>query len=355
MPRLPKPWPRKGRSGYWTKAGGKFVRLGDTMAESRAELHRMLAARGQGLPAAGRLTVAELVDLWLDDRSSKVKPRTWERYREYAQSLTDHCGRLPARDFRPLHITAWLKSHPGWVSGNTRGLAVGVAKMAFRWAALEGWIDRDPIGLVRAPKGDPRLPAPPGAAESLPAGIRSEAFRVVFEFLLQTGCRPGEARTLTASRIDLEAGVAIVDGKSGPRPVVLTEGLVDLLRPLCLARPAGPVFLNTRGDPWSEKALQAQFARCSARGGGGRMQPYHSRGVFASRAVAGGADSAMVAKYLGHSDTARVGMLVQHYLNPDTADLRKVAERGARPASAAPPLPSSGKPARKPPGRPGRS
>jgi integrase len=355
MPRVPKPFKRPDRTGYWTKAGKKWTRLGDTKAGAQAELHRLLAARGQPAPSPGRITVAELIDLWLEEWKSRVKPRTWGRYQEYAQSLTDHCGRALARELKPLHLTAWLKAHPGWASENTRGLALSVAKMAFRWATLEGWIDRDPIGLVRVPKGDPRPPAPPGAAEKLPDGIRSEAFRLIFEFLIQTGCRPGEARTLTASRIALDAGLCTVDGKTGLRDVPLTDAVVGLLRPLCAANPTGPVFRNTRGAEWTEKALQCQFARCSKRGGGGRMQPYHSRGIFASRAVAGGADSAMVAKYLGHADTERVGMLVQFYLNPEEQDLRKAAERAARPSSAAPPPPSDGTPARKPPDRRGRS
>lgn len=326
MPRPPKPFRRPDRDGYWTKAGGQWQRLGDTKSEAQAALHQLLATRGRAAPS-GRITVAELIDLWLDARLKEVKPRTWERYRDHAQSLVDHCGRLVARDLRPLHITAWLKANPGWKSENTRALAASIAKMAFRWAALEGWLDRNPLELLRVPKGDPRPPAPPGAAEALPNGIRSEPFRRIFEFMIATGCRPGEARTLEASRIDLAARVALVTGKTGQRLVYLPESLLEPLGALCAAHPTGPIFLNCHGRPWQEKALQCQFSRCSKRSGGGRVQPYHTRGTFATNAVRNGVDSAVVAKLLGHADVDRIRMLVHHYLHPEADDLRDAADK----------------------------
>jgi integrase len=64
--------------------------------------------------------------------------------------------------------------------------------------------------------------------------------------------------------------------------------------------------------------------------GAGRIVPYHSRGIFATRAVEGGADSAIVAQCLGHKDAASVKMLISHYLRPDDATLRSAAEKAQR-------------------------
>ncbi len=333
--------------------GGRFVRLGDTEREAWAELNRRLADRGEG-PVRSRVTVEELADLWLDAKHADIKPNTWEKYQAYAQSLVDHCGQTLARDLRPLHVSGWLKAHPKW--GGVRELAMGVVKMMTRWGKREGWLDADPLAEVTVKGAEPRKPAPEGAIEGLEAGIRSERFREILAFMLATGVRPGEARTLEAARIDFGAAMAVVRGKRGERPIVLPGSILGLLRDLCERHPTGPIFRNTLGEPWQDRALSEQFRACRRRAGiKGEVVPYHCRGIFASRAYAAGVDGVTVAKLLGHRDTSRLAILIRHYLSVDQASLASAVERASASSVVAPSRPPPDSSPGTPPGPARRS
>lgn len=314
MGRKARPWPRKGRTGFWTKVAGQFVRLADTEREAWVELQRI-----RGMPSEdARITVERLFDLWLDAIRRDVEATTWESYRKYAQSFIDRHGRVLARDVRERHVDAWLDAHPAWKG--CRSLATSVARMPFRWAKRKGYLEQNPLSEMRGRGTGVRRPAPPGAVAAIPQGIRSEEFADLFAFMAATGVRPGEARTLLAERIDLDAGLAIVSGKKGLRPIVLPDAAIEPLRRALARHPHGHVFLNTKGEPWTPGALSEQVRRARQRLGIKDVVAYHARGDLASRLHAAGVDAATIAEILGHKDISRLRTLITHYLKvaPET-------------------------------------
>lgn len=333
MGRSPKPWPRKDRGGWWCKLNGEFIRLGETEREAWVELNRILSTRGDSTRSRSRLTAPELIDFWLD--ALTVKPVTRVQYLKYANDFANHAKKVVARDVKPLHVTSWLKSHPTWVG--SRSLAVRVVKLAWRWAKDEGWIEDNPLAGIRAPSVAARAPGEIGNATLLPSGVCTPSFLPLLAFMLGTGCRPGEARTLLSSRVDLEKRITMVEGKKGIRPVVLSDDLVEILRPLCALRPDGTVFVNSLGKPWSEWALRSQFREARKRAGAGNIVPYHCRGIWASKAHAAGVDAATIATALGHKDVSRLAVLIKHYLSVDEAKLRDAVERVSAAGKVAPP------------------
>lgn len=320
MGRKAKPWPRKGRTGFWTKIRGQFVRLADTEREAWVELNRLLGAPAE----EARITVERLVDLWLDAVRRDVEPTTWDTYRKYAQSFIDRNGRALARDIQERHIDAWLDAHPTWVG--CRSLATSIARMPFRWGKRKGYLEHNPLSEMRGQGARARKPAPPGAVAALPQGIRSEEFADLFAFMTATGVRPGEARTLLAERIDLDAGLAIVKGKKGLRPIVLTDAAIGPLRRAMGRHPKGYVFLNTKGEPWTPGALSEQVRRARQRLGIKDVVAYHARGDLASRLHAAGVDAATIAEILGHKDISQLRTLIVHYLRVDRSVVRKALE-----------------------------
>ncbi|MDP2661940.1 MAG: hypothetical protein Q8R28_14535 [Dehalococcoidia bacterium] len=61
-----------------------------------------------GVPAAGKLTVAGLLDVWLDKHVSKRKPGTQAYYRIMVAKINAVLGGVKVRDLSPLHIEALL-------------------------------------------------------------------------------------------------------------------------------------------------------------------------------------------------------------------------------------------------------
>lgn len=352
MGRPSKPWKRKGRGGWWTKIGGRSMKIGDTEQEAWVTLNRLKLTRGEFDPLRSNLTVIELTDLWLDYQKDHVKPATWDRYQQIGQDLVDHHKRVLVRDWRPLHVDAWLKAHDatekkkGW-GVNYRYLAVSVAKMIAKWGMHKGWTDTNRLAGIRGKKGKARIPAKAEDIDKFVSHVGTTSLGVFVRFLLATGCRPGEAMTLEAPQVDWERSTATVDGKSGIRTVWLSGEMTDMLRKLAEKNPTGPIFRNGRMQPWTASALRSQFKRIGKRLGLGRLVPYHLRGAFASRMIASGVDSAIVAKLLGH-----VGLNLLHkaYHNPHDSTLRDAADKAILP----PPTSKASRASTKPqPPRPG--
>ncbi len=155
--------------------------------------------------------------------------------------------------------------------------------------------------------------------------ILSRSFRDFATVLLDCGCRPGELRTLEADRIDWDRSSAIVQGKTGWRPISLTARSLDVLRRWAEKYPTGPVLRNSRGTPWTAAAVQHQFRRCSIRAGH-RVIPYQARHDYWSRAHKAGVSDLVIAKQLGHRD---LKMLVDVYAHVDMDMTRDAVERAA--------------------------
>lgn len=319
--------------------------LGDTEREAWVELHRMLGSAS----VDSRLTVARLADLWLDDRKRKIQPTTFDSYQRYAQSLVDRWGKVQARDIREHHIDRWINARESW--DGCRSLATTIARMIFRFGKRKGYLDNNPLSDMRGEGTKARKPADPGALDKVGDGIRSDEFSDLWAFMRATGVRPGEARSLEADRIDLEAMVAVVKGKRGFRLIVLTSEAAEPLRRAVARHSDGVVFRNTKGEAWSPGALSEQVRRARKRSGAGQVVAYNARGDFATRAHAAGVDPATIAELLGHKDTVRLRILLTHYLNVGEDTLREAVERvaAARAAHVEPRL-RPGTPPRKPPG-----
>ncbi len=329
MPRPPSLWWRKSRNAWFTTIRGEQHNLGSDKAEATRAFHGLMASRSEAMPATSKLTVAKLADLWLQYKSAKLAPKTWHSYQAYAQSLVDSCGRVRVADLRPYHITRWIEQHPPW-NHSTQHLAISVAKMITAWGFGEGLIDRDPIKPVKRPGITRRAPAPQANFTKLLDGVRSAAFMQFLVLALETGCRPGELRSLTASRIAPDGRTMTVVGKSGSRLVYLSERAQAILGPLRLLYPDGPLLRNVRGNAWTERAIQNSFERAGRRVGV-KVTAYQIRGLFASLALRRGVDSLFVSKLLGHKDPS---ILAKHYAHVEDDQLRDVIEQATNAQAA---------------------
>jgi integrase/recombinase XerC len=343
------PWWKESHGAWYCRIDKRLVRLATTRPEAMRAFHRLMADRGSG----GRVgdssrTLGWLADLWLDDVKDRVKPRTWSSYRDHAQSIINAIGKVPLSDLEPRHVALWLRSHPTW-GKSTRNLATSIAKMIMRWGVSEGRLTgmtADPWSTVKRPPMQARAPAKPIELSRLVEGILSEEFREFVALAVETGCRPGELRALEARRIDWKSRKAVVTGKRGERTVFLSPVAVAILRRWAKRYPDGPVMRNTRGEPWSERAIQDQFQRAGERVGV-HVVPYHTRGIFASLALRRGVDAVLVAKLMGHTD---VKMLMKHYADVEDAQLSAAVNQAtARPdASVAAKTPKPSRPGKTP-------
>jgi integrase len=157
----------------------------------------------------------------------------------------------------------------------------------------------------------------------------------------QTGCRPGEVASVTAGQVDLGAGTwtfkrhKTVKKTDKPRVVYLTPAAVELTRRLAAAHPTGPLFRNSRGEPWNRNSVRCRFRRLRVKLGlGGGVVAYTYRHSYATAGLEAGVPIATMAELLGHTST---DMINEHYghLDQKTAHLREAARRAAGPRGGA--------------------
>lgn len=312
MPRRAAIWTRKGREGYYATIAGRQVNLGLDRTAAEREFHRLKAQVVQVKTVD--LLVGDLVSRYLDWARDTVKQRTWDNYAFYLASWQRHVGALKAADLKPHHVTSWLKGH-AWNS-STGHLAVSCVRIWSSWSEAQGFLEVDPLKRAKRPRMLRRRALEPGVLGRAVQAIISQEFADFVAVMLDTGCRPGEIRTLSADRIDFQASTATVHGKVGPRVVSLTTRALEVLRRLAEVNPTGPVLRNTLGDPWTPKAIEGQMQRCSAKiglvDGKTRATAYHARHDLWDRMIRTGADSLIVAKQLGHSNLSQLKATYAH-------------------------------------------
>jgi integrase len=133
--------------------------------------------------------------------------------------------------------------------------------------------------------------------------------------LQQTGARPSEVVSVTAADCDLANGLWVLDshktdGGGKPRVVALTPQMVELCRDLAARYPVGPLFRNSRGNPYRPIAISNRVRELRIKLGITGVIPYGYRHTFATDALAAGVPDAQVAGLLGHASTK---MLYKHY------------------------------------------
>lgn len=340
--RRPKPWFREQTQMWYVTLGGEQIPLAKDEGAAYDEFYRVMAARGEGPAADGRITVRRLVELWLAAcEHEQHSPRTLENYRLYSGSFVAMVGSLRARDLQKFHVRNWIaaqeEKHGKPWSQSTRSLATSIIKAITSWGDDEGHLEVDPLRKVKVSAIERRAPITLEEATGIVEAVRPE-IQDALRILLTTGIRPGELCSMTAEKTHLERKRLVVTGKTGWRTVYLGAPAVEVLRSVIERHPKGVLLVNARGEPLTVGALE-QCVRRARRvlsekwfGEGRRMElehvkPHCFRGRFATEALRAGVPMFQVSKLLGHKDPT---ILAKHYASEDDEMMMDAADLATR-------------------------
>jgi len=258
----PEPFFRRFDGWWYVQIGKQQIKLArgeDNEDAAWRAYYRVMARQGPAVPAAVLKdpTVTAVCNLFLDFSLKAHKPRTYGYYRDFLEDFCSFAGKLRLSEVDSSHVASWLDRHPDW-KGTRRGAIIAV-KRAFNFAYAEGKIDSNPLRTVKKPPARARerfLTKEERQAifDNYPEG---DPFRDFLFALENTGCRPGEVAMVTAEHIDLQNGVWELDEHKTehttgqPRVVILTPAMVELTERLMEKHPAGPLFRNEDGKPWT--------------------------------------------------------------------------------------------------------
>jgi site-specific recombinase XerD len=216
----------------------------------------------------------------------------------------------------------------------------GVALRGFlRFAAGEGWMDRDLSGWVETPRTWRESTLPPhftwAELEQLVASVRGDEAlalrdRALLALLCCLGLRAGEAAALKLEDVEWEGQRLWLTG--GKRGVPVTLPLMPTLGRVLQAyveggRPTGTPFrellLSHRGRPLTGATVSGRLRQLTRKAGLGDRRGAHAvRRAVGTRLVELGWGLAEVAQVLGHAsiDSTRVYLRLSPEFLRDVAD-----------------------------------
>ena len=369
----------KEKKCYYTYYRGKRHRLDPNKKKAEAQ---MGAANGQGGRQRRRPHGQAGLDQYLDWSEANHAETTHKRVRASILSFADSLPPgLIIANLEPHHLTSWLdKRRPKKITQEAIKYAAeqeakAVAKKR-KWKRPErhrsGSGSQGSCGLwrtipattlpatswrpstgrsvpisgssairpwpgYRKPPKTPRiLYLAPEQQEDLLSRIDDREFRDFLVVLLHTGMRPGEARVMEAKHVMLKEGVVripkeLAKGKRKERRVLLDETVLEIIKPLVVKYPDGPILRNTHGRPWTKDAINCRFTRLKA-DLPYRATAYAMRHTFINEALRNGAPETAIAEVVGHEDKTMIQKVYGHPdLHPDLLDsvVKKANKRAA--------------------------
>ncbi|TWT34806.1 tyrosine-type recombinase/integrase [Blastopirellula retiformator] len=306
MPRQPKPFFRKQTNSWYCSIAGRQISLGKDRESAHAKFHELMADREQ--VTAEVTTLYELSQAYLDWCQANRKPNTYQRHRYFLKSFIGSVGkRLRPSQLRIHQIRKW---HEGLEIGTTtQNDAVGIVQRMLNWAVEQEYLSCNPIKGMKKPKRRRRdvFYTPEQwklIRENVPGPLGD-----LLDFLYLTGCRPIEARSIEARHLHGDLVIFPADESKGehePRVIYLVPDAKAILDRLAKDHPAGALFRNQRGRPWTIDSIKCKLTRVS-KTVGFRVIAYGARHSFATEALTkGGVDPISVAHLMGHKDPTMV-------------------------------------------------
>lgn len=223
-----------------------------TKREAQRELARLVAQADAGGRAGGRITVAQLLDRWWEQKRERLSPTTAREYRRVIERrLKPALGRRALNKLTVVDLDDYylrLERHDGLAPASVRqihSILRGALGQAVKW----GWLPSNPARDATLPRANRGRIAPPSAAKVRELLALAEAHSVEMGMFIRLaallGARRGEvcglrwedideaSATIKIRRsvVDVAGHVTVKGTKThADRVVAVDTGTLDLLR-----------------------------------------------------------------------------------------------------------------------------
>lgn len=208
---------------------------------------------------------------------------------------------------------------------------MGHAKSFYRFCAIEGFIERDPVGHARVPKVDDDVMRPYldrleisrilAAAEALPAALRDRD-RALVTFLAFTGLRISAALSANIETLSEERGHHTIVVRSKNRKIVSVPLVPRVRRAIYMyigERTEGPLFLGLEGRRLNRCVAYKRIGRLAKLAGIEKKIGNHSfRRSFITNSLDAGVPMRDVQHSVHHKDPRTTARYDQNRRSLDT-------------------------------------
>lgn len=346
----------------------KMTATFDTKKEALAWRDEQMQQRRKGLVAtAGKMTLGEWLDRWLEIRKPKVAPKTYDHDEGRVRNhIKPRLGSVKLGQLQALDVEAMLAKMAEEGHSSSERAKVGTVLRASLKAAVKAkLIYQNVAGDVDLPKVErpDKVCLERDQALALLKASRGHRLAAWFDTALDTGARPGELRALHWPDLDLVAGIIHIHQsleerkghlrlkatktKKGNRRLKLAARTVEALRQHRIRMEEegqdinfGPVFCDTQGGFLRESNFQRRaFDPLVQAAGLPPIRLYDLRHTCATLLLQAGVNLRVVSDRLGHESVELTLRCYVHAL-PSMQELAADAVDHLFPATL--PLPAAG-------------
>lgn len=257
----------------------------------------------------GITTVADVMDWFTAHSAPSTSPAASAERLRLVTLFKAKFGHLSYDKVIGADLVAFVNDHRGVKAANTVDRWYRTIKRPFCEAERLGIINRSPFKGVRSPKGREGRDLTDAEFRCL---LRSAtpAFRRVLIFLMFSGARPVELKSLEWAHVKLDSKVILlwqhktVAKTNKPRRIYLNKVIVRLLLWIKRRSTSTFVFVNSFGGQWTTRALCKNISvirdKCRLPND---VKLYGTRHGYATNAIVNGVDIATLAELLGHTNT----------------------------------------------------
>jgi integrase len=274
------------------------VRLG---ADPQAEKSRQRAS----------LTVADLIDAFLDSRVAKLKPNTRAAYAESLGKLRLAHGAIKAEALTRVHVATLHRSLSAAPYAANRMAAI--ISSLYAWAESSGLVPeghRNPAARLTRFKERSRerfLTSDELArlGDALAAATAVDPFAIAaIRLLILTGARLREILHARWDYVDFERGIIFLpDSKTGKKPIYLNAAALAVLADLPRLE-GNPHVFPGRKDGLPRDGLYRPWSVIRKAAGLDELRIHDLRHSFASIGAGASLGLPIIGKLLGHSQSA---------------------------------------------------
>ncbi|MFE6507431.1 tyrosine recombinase XerC [Nocardioides sp. NPDC057767] len=330
--------------------GKRIVKTGTGKSESAAlrNLRDRIREYEAGLmPAAHRVTVAQVCEDWLKFERSDVGEKTKEGDSDkYRVHIKPHLGGRRLKDLRPDEVDKWLLKLSSDLSTSTLKQVRSVLRRSINRAVKRGLAERNVVDLCPAPKGRTGRPSKSltlQQASDILEKTRKHHMHPYIAVSLLVGVRPEEVRALRWDRVHLDEATPYIEvwrsvraggdtkTKKSKRTLAVSGYVAAMLE---RARREQVEIRERAGDRWQENDLvfpslvgteqDAHNVRRMFRDAlrlvpgidPDEWVPYELRHSFVSILSERGMPVEEISRLMGHKGTAVTELVYRHELRP---------------------------------------
>jgi integrase len=281
------------------------------------------------------LEFGTLCQRFLAEKKQSYKPKSLKSFTSYLNTqLLPAFANKRVDKITPANVAQWFQAYAQQSPGGANQ-ALGHFTTIFNWGVSNGHL---PFNLP-----NPAAPIRPNKMLARGRMLNSDKLRCLWQALssppprcdqaanaikliILTGCRSGEIFGLTWEEV-LPTKIQLKDAKQGPRPVMLSQPAIDLLKMLRIGNTSKYVFPSTLSESGHLTCVDASWVTIKS---AARISPdiriHDLRHTYASHAILSGETLSMTGKLLGHSSLKST----KRYAHLDPGLLAKNADLIAR-------------------------